>query len=146
MVCDKCAAREKAESQERATCQQERKRLDVQSKRLTIMLTVLSTIVGKEVLDEAMGIFNTVGEVTQVAAAEPPAPSGFDGSRSEDMTLLTSMTFPDGWEPMPNSYLPRIPTKPQTCLLLFRSQRYFPKVPLCFWLSWPCNQIGNDKW
>ena len=106
MVCDKCAAREKAESQERATCQQERKRLDVQSKRLTIMLTVLSTIVGKEVLDEAMGIFNTVGEVTQVAAAEPPAPSGFDGSRSEDMTLLTSMTFPDGWEPMPNSYLP----------------------------------------
>ena len=106
MVCDKCAAREKAESQERATCQQERKRLDVQSKRLTIMLTVLSTLVGKEVLDEAMGIFNTVGEVTQVAAAEPPAPSGFDGSRSEDMTLLTSMTFPDGWEPMPNSYLP----------------------------------------
>ena len=106
MTCEKCAAREKAESQERTTCQQERKRLDVQSKRLTIMLTVLSTIVGKEALDEAMSIFNTVGEVVQVSDAGGSDPVAYASTTPDNLTLLTSMTFPDSWDPMPNSYLP----------------------------------------
>ena len=66
MTCDKCAAREKAEARERESCNQERERLDTQSKRLTIMLTVLSTLVGKEILDKAAGIFDVVGEVSSL--------------------------------------------------------------------------------
>jgi hypothetical protein len=106
VTCEKCAAREKAETRERESCQQERKRLDVQSKRLTIMLTVLSTIVGKEALDEAMGIFNTVGEVVEVVDAKDPNPTRYASTTPNNLTLLTSTTFPKSWDPMPNSYLP----------------------------------------
>jgi hypothetical protein len=106
VTCEKCAAREKAETRERESCQQERKRLDVQSKRLTIMLTVLSTIVGKEALDEAMGIFNTVGEVVEVVDAKDPNPTRYASTTPDNLTLLTSTTFPKSWDPMPNSYLP----------------------------------------
>jgi hypothetical protein len=106
VTCEKCAAREKAETRERESCQQERKRLDVQSKRLTIMLTVLSTIVGKEALDEAMSIFNTVGEVVEVVDAKDPNPTRYASTTPNNLTLLTSTTFPKSWDPMPNSYLP----------------------------------------
>ena len=59
---------------QRANCETERKRLDKQSQRLTIALTALATLVGKETLDQAMSIFDTVGEVTNLASAEyPPA-------------------------------------------------------------------------
>ena len=70
------------------------------------MLTVVSTIVGKEVLDEAMSIFNTVGEVVQVSDAGNSAPATYASTTPDNLTLLTSMTFPDSWDPMPNSYLP----------------------------------------
>ena len=75
MICDRCAAREKAEGQQRANCETERKRLDKQSQRLTIALTALATLVGKETLDRAMSIFDTVGEVTNLASAETSATS-----------------------------------------------------------------------
>ena len=75
MICDRCAAREKAENQARADCETERKRLDKQSQRLTVALTVVSTLVAKETLDRAMSIFDTVGEVTNLTSAETSATS-----------------------------------------------------------------------
>ena len=129
MTCEKCAAREKTETRERESCQQERKRLDVQSKRLTIMLTVLSTIVGKEALDEAMGIFNTVGEVVQVADAGGSDPVTYASTTPDNLTLLTSLTFPDGWNPMPNSYLPGYQAPD---MALFQETTLLPESPSLF--------------
>jgi predicted metalloprotease len=129
VTCEKCAAREKTETRERESCQQERKRLDVQSKRLTIMLTVVSTIVGKEVLDEAMSIFNTVGEVVQVADAKPATSPVFNRTTPDNLTLLTSLTLPDSWEPMPNSYLPGYQAPNMT---LFQEATLLPESPSLF--------------
>lgn len=101
MTCDKCAAREKAENQARANCETERKRLDKQSQRLTIALTVVSTLVAKETLDQAMSIFDTVEKVTTVTRQPDVAdvadvPGGYD---------YTPQLNPESWH-VAGSYLP----------------------------------------
>ena len=101
MICDRCAAREKAENQARADCETERKRLDKQSQRLTIALTVVSTLVAKETLDEAMTIFDTVEKVTTVADGRDvrdvrDVPGGY---------AYTPQLNPESWH-VAGSYLP----------------------------------------
>lgn len=98
MVCDKCAAREKAENQARANCETERKRLDKQSQRLTIALTVLSTLVAKETLDRAMTIFDTVEKVTTVSDVA-------DVADVPERYAHTPQLNPENWH-VAGSYLP----------------------------------------
>ena len=141
MTCDKCAAREKAEARERESCNQERERLDTQSKRLTIMLTVLSTLVGKEILDKAAGIFDVVGEVSSLTDSsfggedystsfasvtrQPDVPDVADvaGGRGTDPDILSPWAVP----PLPGSYLPGF-YKP-TPLYLFAGSQTASVVP-----------------
>ena len=101
MICDKCAAREKADSQARTNCENERKRLDKQSHRLTIALTAVSTLVAKETLDKAMTIFDTVDKVATVADVSDVAdvadvPGGY---------AYTPQLNPESWH-VAGSYLP----------------------------------------
>ena len=101
MICEKCAAREKAESQQRANCETERKRLDKQSQRLTIALTVLSTLVAKETLDRAMTIFDTVEKVTTVTRQ----PDVADVADVPGRYAYTPQLNPESWH-VAGSYLP----------------------------------------
>ena len=98
MICDKCAAREKAENQARANCETERKRLDKLSQRLTIALTIVSTLVAKETLDRAMAIFDTVEKVTTVSDV-PDVPDVAGGY------AYTPQLNPESWH-VAGSYLP----------------------------------------
>jgi len=101
VICDKCAAREKAENQARANCETERKRLDKQSQRLTIALTVVSTLVAKETLDKAIAIFDTVEKVTTVSDVADVAdvPGGYGEY------AYTPQLNPESWH-VAGSYLP----------------------------------------
>ena len=98
MICEKCAAREKADSQARANCETERKRLDKQSQRLTVALSVVSTLVAKETLDKAMTVFDTVEKVTTVSDVSDVAdvPQGY---------AYTPQLNPESWH-VEGSYLP----------------------------------------
>ena len=98
MICDKCAAREKAENQARANCETERKRLDKLSQRLTIALTIVSTLVAKETLDRAMAIFDTVEKVTTVSDVS-------DVADVPERYAHTPQLNPENWH-VAGSYLP----------------------------------------
>ncbi len=98
MICDKCAAREKAENQARANCETERKRLDKQSQRLTIALTVVSTLVAKETLEKAMSVFDTVEKVTTVSDVS-------DVADVPEVYTPTPQLNPESWH-VAGSYLP----------------------------------------
>tara|TARA_R100001510_G_scaffold1112_1_gene873 strand:+ start:648 stop:1073 length:426 start_codon:yes stop_codon:yes gene_type:complete len=133
MVCEKCAAREKAESQQRANCETERKRLDKQSQRLTVALTVVSTLVAKETLDQAMTIFDTVEKVTTVA----------DGRDVRDVRDVsggydyTPQLNPESWH-VAGSYLPSY-AAPDIDMSLFVDPQYaaVPEpTPLWFFPMW----------
>jgi hypothetical protein len=128
MVCEKCAAREKAESQQRANCETERKRLDKQSQRLTIALTVVSTLVAKETLDQAMSIFDTVEKVTTVADV-PDVP---DVAKYEPYTPELN---PESWH-VAGSYLPSY-AAPDMSLFLEPQAAAVPEAtPLWFVPMW----------
>ena len=140
MTCDKCAAREKAETRERESCQQERERLDTRSKRLTIMLTIVSTLAGEEILDKASGIFGVVGEVSSLTdypsnteysnsyasvTRQPDVPDVADVARGRgtDSDILSPWSIP----PLPGSYLPGF-SKP-TPMYLFAGSQSASVVP-----------------
>jgi|TARA_R100001086_G_C11789095_1_gene245707 hypothetical protein len=98
VICDKCAAREKAENQARANCETERKRLDKLSQRLIIALTIVSTLVAKETLDKAMAIFDTVEKVTTVSDVP-------DVADVPERYVHTPQLNPETWH-VAGSYLP----------------------------------------
>ena len=131
MVCEKCAAREKAESQQRANCETERKRLDKQSQRLTVALTVVSTLVAKETLDSAMSIFDTVEKVTTVTRQPDVAdvadvPGGY---------AYTPQLNPESWH-VAGSYLPSY-SAPDMSLFLEPQAAAVPETtPLWFVPMW----------
>ena len=131
MVCEKCAAREKAESQQRANCETERKRLDKQSQRLTVALTVVSTLVAKETLDSAMSIFDTVEKVTTVTRQPDVAdvadvPGGY---------AYTPQLNPESWH-VAGSYLPSY-SAPDMSLFLEPQAAAVPEAtPLWFVPMW----------
>ena len=137
MICDKCAAREKAESQQRANCETERKRLDKQSQRLTVALTVVSTLVAKETLDRAMTIFDTVEKVTTVSDGRDvrdvrDVPGGYDYTPD-----YTPQVNPETWH-VAGSYLPSY-APPDIDMSLFVDSQYaaVPEAtPLWFAPMW----------
>lgn len=117
MTCDKCAAREKAENQARANCETERKRLDKQSQRLTIALTVVSTLVAKETLDQAMAIFDTVEKVTTVTRQ----PDVADVADVAGGYAYTPQLNPESWH-VAGSYLPSYAPPDMDMSLLYEPQ------------------------
>ena len=128
MICEKCASREKAENQARANCETERKRLDKQSQRLTIALSVVSTLVAKETLDQAMSIFNTVENVTAVADV-PDVPD------VAEYETYTPQLNPESWH-VAGSYLPSY-SAPDMSLFLEPQAAAVPEAtPLWFVPMW----------
>lgn len=128
MICDRCAAREKAENQARADCETERKRLDKQSQRLTIALTVVSTLVAKETLDKAMTIFDTVEKVTTVSDVA-------DVADVSGGYAYTPQLNPESWH-VAGSYLPSY-SAPDMSLYLEPQAAAVPEAtPLWFVPFW----------
>ena len=60
MTCPVCEKRALEEKKAASDCKQEVKQLEAKSVRLTIILTALGTLVGKELLDEAIGLADSV--------------------------------------------------------------------------------------
>ena len=60
MSCPVCEKRTAQEQKAASDCKQEVKQLETKSARLTIVLTVLSTLVGKELLDEALALTDSI--------------------------------------------------------------------------------------
>jgi hypothetical protein len=128
VICDRCAAREKAENQARADCETERKRLDKQSQRLTIALTVVSTLVAKETLDKAMTIFDTVEKVTTVSDVA-------DVADVSGGYAYTPQLNPESWH-VAGSYLPSY-SAPDMSLYLEPQAAAVPEAtPLWFVPFW----------
>ena len=131
MICPKCEARDKAERAEREICEKERKRLDKQSQRLTVALTVVSTLVAKETLDQAMTIFDTVEKVTTVADARDVRDVR-DVSGGDDNTPQVN---PESWH-VAGSYLPSY-SAPDMSLFIEPQYAAVPEAtPLWFVPMW----------
>lgn len=71
MACPECEKRQARDSKSASDCQQTVKQLEAKSARLTIALTVLSTLVGKELLDEAIGLTDTIMGLAFASDPEP---------------------------------------------------------------------------
>ena len=65
--CPVCERRAVEERKAASKCEQEVKELETKSARLTIVLTVLATLVGKELLDEAIGIADSISLIGSTA-------------------------------------------------------------------------------
>lgn len=63
-----------------ADCEKQREKLQANNQRLTIVLTVLGTLVGKEMFDYAVGISESVEQVISQAETEQRSPTGFASS------------------------------------------------------------------
>ena len=89
MACPECEKRQARDSKSASDCQQTVKQLEAKSARLTIALTVLSTLVGKELLDEAIGLADSImglafvspPEPIQIAAKTPDSGQSYDNAR-----------------------------------------------------------------
>ena len=61
-------------------CEKQREKLQANNQRLTIVLTVLATLVGKEMFDYAVGISETVEQVVSQAETEQRRSTGLASS------------------------------------------------------------------
>ena len=70
MSCPVCEKRAAQEQKAASDCKQEVKQLEAKSARLTIVLTVLSTLVGKELLDKALTLTDSITSLSAAPAVE----------------------------------------------------------------------------
>jgi|TARA_R100000084_G_scaffold107068_1_gene66331 hypothetical protein len=70
MTCPVCEKRAAQEQKAASDCKQEVKQLEAKSARLTIVLTVLGTLVGKELLDKALAITDSVTSLSAAPVVE----------------------------------------------------------------------------
>jgi len=70
MSCPVCEKRAAQEQKAASDCKQEVKQLEAKSARLTIVLTVLSTLVGKELLDEALTLTDSITSLSAAPLVE----------------------------------------------------------------------------
>lgn len=86
MACPECEKRQARDQKSASDCQQTVKQLESKAARLTIVLTVLSTLVGKELLDEAIGLADSIMGLAFVSPAKPIqiAAKTPDGGQSYD--------------------------------------------------------------
>ena len=62
MTCPKCEERRKKEEKQLSCCEDRYKKLESHYQRVTMVLVVMTTIVGKEVFDKALEILSIVPE------------------------------------------------------------------------------------
>ena len=94
-----CPVCEKRTQQGFADCEKQREKLQANNQRLTIVLTVLGTLVGKEVFDYAVGISESVEQVISQAETQPRSPTGFASSvrpprDGEEILLVAGSSSP----------------------------------------------------
>ena len=101
MTCPACEKRAVQEQNAASDCKQEVKQLEAKSARLTIVLTVLSTLVGKELLDEALALTDSITSLSSAPAieeqpvqAKAPEGSEADTKKSPKRDLIVSHDVP----------------------------------------------------
>ena len=101
MTCPVCEKRAVQEQKAASDCKQEVKQLEAKSARLTIVLTVLSTLVGKELLDEALALTDSITSLSAAPAieeqpvqAKAPEGSEADTKKSPKRDLVVSHDVP----------------------------------------------------
>ena len=101
MTCPICEKRALEEKKAASDCKQEVKQLEAKSARLTIILTALSTLVGKELLDEAIALTDSIPllgaapSVEQdVVYAKPQQPKGADDYKKPNEWTTVSHSVP----------------------------------------------------
>tara|TARA_R100000406_G_scaffold79342_1_gene60344 strand:+ start:153 stop:758 length:606 start_codon:yes stop_codon:yes gene_type:complete len=66
MTCPACEKRQAEELQKLSDCEGRCKEISVKNQRLTLALTVVSTLAGKETLDYALGLSSSLGAITSM--------------------------------------------------------------------------------
>ena len=101
MTCPVCEKRALEEKKAASDCKQEVKQLEAKSVRLTIILTALGTLVGKELLDEAIALTDSIPllgaapSVEQdVVYAKPQQPKGADDYKKPNEWTTVSHSVP----------------------------------------------------
>ena len=72
-----CPVCEKRMEQGFADCEKQREKLQANNQRLTIVLTALATLVGKEMFDYAVGISESVEQAITQETTQPTGSKGF---------------------------------------------------------------------
>ena len=66
MSCPECQKRQVEEQKQLADCEGRCKEINAKNQRLTLALTVVSTLAGKETLDYALGLSSSLGAITSM--------------------------------------------------------------------------------
>lgn len=110
MTCPACEKRVQQEQRDASNCKQEVKQLEAKSVRLTIVLTALSTLVGKELLDEALTFADSIpflgasSPIREAVVVQAPAEDGGDSdthsrpkerfvTRHSDLSITANPSF-----------------------------------------------------
>ena len=72
MPCELCEKRQAEELQKLSDCEGRCKEISAKNQRLTLALTVVSTLVGKESLDFALGLSTTIGSIAAATSDGVP--------------------------------------------------------------------------
>ncbi|MBN30346.1 MAG: hypothetical protein CMB34_06760 [Euryarchaeota archaeon] len=72
MTCPKCEERQAEESQKLSDCEGRCKEISAKNQRLTLALTVVSTLAGKESLDFVLGLSTTIGSIAAATGVGVP--------------------------------------------------------------------------
>ena len=80
-------------------CEKQREKLQANNQRLTIVLTVLATLVGKEMFDYAVGISESVEQAITQKTTQPAGSKGFAASvrppaEGNEILLVQSQNVP----------------------------------------------------
>lgn len=70
--CPKCEERQAEESQKLSDCESRCKEINAKNQRLTLALTVVATLAGKESLDFALGLSTTIGSIAAATGVGVP--------------------------------------------------------------------------
>lgn len=79
MSCPECQKRQVEEQKQLSDCESRCKEINAKNQRLTLALTVVSTLAGKETLDYALGLSSSIGAITSMReTAGGDRAQGFD--------------------------------------------------------------------
>lgn len=104
MSCPACEKRQAQEQRQLSDCESRCKEINAKNQKLTIALAVMTTLVGKESLDFALGLSSTLDQLSsnvveaetppvQVASAFPGSPSSRPRYMTTDDSVLTASLF-----------------------------------------------------
>ena len=123
MSCPACEKRQAQEQRQLSDCESRCKEINAKNQKLTIALAVMTTLVGKESLDFALGLSSTLDQLSsnvveaetppiQVTSASPSLPRKQSSYDSPSESLLTVSLF-DYVPPL----TPRLVSMPESYLM-----------------------------